>query len=111
MNKYIMLTCIIVALFSLCALVTFVMLGSFAPQPGEPPAEMPRIAEMRAREIAREDAKKAYGDLSAYDVKTVLEKDGWHIDYELKEKASQGGGPHYLIDPHDGKIIKKEYEQ
>ena len=111
MKKLIMLTCMIVALLSLCALVSFVMLGPSALQPGNSPAEMPRIAEMRAREIAQEDAKKAYGDLSAYDVRAVLEKDGWHIDYELKEKSSQGGGPHYLIDPHNGKIIKKEYDQ
>ena len=87
------------------------MLGHFAPQRGGPPTETPRIAEMRVLEIARDDAKKAYGDLSAYDIKIVLETDGWHVDYELKEKSSQGGGPHYLIDPDDGKIIKKEYDQ
>ena len=111
MKKLIVHTCIIVGLVSLCALVFYVMLGPFAPLTGEPRAEMPRIAEMRAREIAQDDAKQAYGDLSAYNVKTVLEKDGWHIDYELKEKSSQGGGPHYLIDPQNGKIIKKKYEQ
>jgi hypothetical protein len=111
MKKLIVLTSMIVALVSLCALVFYVMLGPFAPQPGGPPAEKPAIDEMRAREIAQDDAKQAYGDLSAYDVKTVLENDGWHIDYELKEKSSEGGGPHYLIDPHNGKIIKKKYEQ
>ena len=111
-EKLIVPTCMIVALVSLCAAGFFyVMLGPSAPQPVGSPAEIPRIAELRAREIAQDDAKQAYGSLSAYDVKTALEKDGWHIDYELKEKSSQGGGPHYLIDPQNGKIIKKKCEQ
>ena len=69
------------------------------------------ITEARAREIAHDDARKVLPDLSGYKVQASLQDDGWHVDYELKETASQGGGPHYLIDSRDGKIIKKEYTQ
>jgi hypothetical protein len=33
------------------------------------------------------------------------------VDYELKEPQLQGGGPHYVIDPGDGKILVRLYEQ
>lgn len=63
--------------------------------------------------IARLDAEKAYRDLSAYRIHIVLELggDGWHVDYELKNRESQGGGAHYVIDPVSGKILTKKYEQ
>jgi hypothetical protein len=41
----------------------------------------------------------------------ALEPDGWHVDYELKAPALQGGGPHYVIDPVSGGILAKRYEQ
>ncbi len=41
----------------------------------------------------------------------VLEADGWHVDYELKDTHLNGGGPHYLIDPSTGMILAKKYEQ
>lgn len=40
-----------------------------------------------------------------------LQQDGWHMDYELKDPHVQGGGPHYVIDPGDGAILAKQYEQ
>ena len=40
-----------------------------------------------------------------------LEPDGWHVDYELKDPDVQGGGPHYVIDPGDGSILTRQYEQ
>jgi hypothetical protein len=49
--------------------------------------------------------------LSLYRASVALEGDGWHVDYELKEPQLQGGGPHYVIDPGDGKILVRLYEQ
>jgi hypothetical protein len=37
--------------------------------------------------------------------------DGWHIDYQLKNPLSNGGGPHYVIDAATGAIVSKRYEQ
>lgn len=69
------------------------------------------IPASRALVEAEADALRAYGDLSPYHVRVRLEPDGWHVDYELKDPRFQGGGPHYLIDPTDGRIVRKRYEQ
>lgn len=61
--------------------------------------------------IARMDAEQAYRDLSAYRISLVLEADGWHIDYELKDPKLNGGGPHYVVDPFTGAILSKRYSQ
>ena len=37
--------------------------------------------------------------------------DGWHVDYDLTDPYSAGGGPHYVIDPHTGDILARRYEQ
>jgi hypothetical protein len=111
MKKYIMISCVVAVPLLLAVLVYLAVIGPSGGQPGQPLARTPRIAEARAREIAREDAEKAYQDLSAYKVKAALREDGWHIDYELINKSSQGGGPHYRIDPNDGMILEKEYGQ
>jgi hypothetical protein len=60
--------------------------------------------------IAREDAERAYRDLSGYRITLVLEPDGWHVDYDLAVPHA-GGGPHYVIDPETGAILTKRYEQ
>jgi hypothetical protein len=65
----------------------------------------------QALQIARLDAEKAYRDLSPFRIEIVLEPDGWHIDYELKNLGLRGGGPHYVIDARDGTILSKRYEQ
>jgi hypothetical protein len=66
----------------------------------------------QALKAARSDAEQAYrDDLSGYRVCLSLEKDGWHVDYELKAPHSAGGGPHYIIDATTGKILAKRYEQ
>jgi hypothetical protein len=72
---------------------------------------LPPITAGRALLEAESDALRAYGDLSLYRVAVGLESDGWHIDYELKDHRLQGGGPHYVIDPTDGRIVRKRYEQ
>jgi len=75
-----------------------------------PPAS-PSIAGDRALAIAQADAVKAYGDLAHYRIQIVLEDDGWHVDYELKNSKHKGGGPHYVIDPRSSAILSKRYEQ
>jgi hypothetical protein len=65
----------------------------------------------RALTIAQADASRAYRDLSVYRIQLVLEHDGWHIDYELKDSKLKGGGPRYVIDAVSGKILSKRYEQ
>ncbi len=61
--------------------------------------------------IAREDAEKAYRDLSHYDIRLALRPDGWHVDYDLKDPRARGGGPHYVINAATGEIVSKRYEQ
>lgn len=71
----------------------------------------PPITSDQALRIARLDAERVYRDLSPYRASIALEQDGWHVDYELKDARLQGGGPHYVIDPGDGSILTKQYEQ
>ncbi len=69
------------------------------------------IAGDQALTIAQVDALQVYRDLSRYSVHLVLEDDGWHIDYRLKDPRWKGGGPHYVIDAITGAIKSKRYEQ
>lgn len=71
----------------------------------------PDIPCDQALRTARLDAETAYRDLSGYRIQVALEKDGWHVDYEPKNQQAQGGGPHYIIDRADGKILSKKYDQ
>ncbi|HEV3437120.1 MAG TPA: hypothetical protein VG122_07165 [Gemmata sp.] len=48
--------------------------------------------------VAHADAARVYRDLFPYRIQLVLENDGWHVDYELKDPRLKGGGPHYIID-------------
>jgi hypothetical protein len=65
----------------------------------------------QALRIARQDAESVYRDLARYWIRVALEGDGWHVDYELRDPRARGGGPHYVIDPTDGHILHKRYEQ
>ncbi len=76
-----------------------------------PVPALPPLGGDRALAIAQADAVKAYRDLSAYRIHLVLEADGWHVDYELKDPRLKGGGPHYVIDVVTGIIVSKRYEQ
>jgi hypothetical protein len=69
------------------------------------------VTSDEALRVARLDAEKAYRDLSPFCVRVELEDDGWHVDYELKNKLSHGGAPHYVIDAQTGAIRMKRYEQ
>lgn len=72
-----------------------------------PTRALPRAEILR---IAQEDALKAYRDLSIMEVKAELRDDGWHVEYEPRGEVN-GGGPHYLIHPETGQILKKTYYQ
>ncbi len=72
---------------------------------------VPSITSDQALRIARLDAERVYRDLSPYRASVVLEEDGWHIDYEIKDQQQQGGGPHYVIDLASGDILSRLYEQ
>ena len=61
--------------------------------------------------ITREDAERAYRDLSIYHIRLAQEPDGWHVDYDLKDPRARGGGPHYVIDAVTGQITSRRYEQ
>jgi hypothetical protein len=76
-----------------------------------PGVGQPRLASDEVLKIARLDAERAYRDLTPYRISMVLEKDGWHVDYQLKDPNLNGGGPHYVIDPSTGAILEKKYEQ
>ena len=69
------------------------------------------LAGDQALAIAQADAARAYRDLSLYRIQLVLEDDGWHVDYDLKNPAFKGGGPHYIIDAHTGAVVSRRYEQ
>ena len=70
-----------------------------------------KLAGDQILSIAQQDAIGAYRDLSAFRILLVLEADGWHVDYDLKDPNLFGGGPHYVIDPQTGAILSKRYEQ
>jgi hypothetical protein len=69
------------------------------------------LAGDQALAVAQADAARVYRDLSVYRIQLVLEDDGWHVDYELKNPNLKGGGPHYVIDAHTGALISKRYKQ
>lgn len=71
----------------------------------------PTLSSDEVLRIARLDAERAYRDLSRFAIRLSRESDGWHVDYELKDAAARGGGPHYIIDADTGIIFSKRYEQ
>jgi hypothetical protein len=73
--------------------------------------DTPRLSSDEVLKIARLDAERAYRDLTPYRISIVLEADGWHVDYQLKQSDLNGGGPRYTINPITGVIVAKEYEQ
>ncbi len=79
-------------------------------KPNQEDKEM-AVNKQEALRIANEDAKSITGPFSIYDVIIELEHSNWKIDYELKDKNAQGGGPHYLISHETGEIISRRFEQ
>lgn len=68
------------------------------------------VTQEKVEAIAREDAAKKYRDLSIYDVAIKPIKEGWSVEFTLKDKHLDGGGPVYVIDP-TGKIVSAKYYQ
>lgn len=60
--------------------------------------------------IAHQDAQAVSLDLSGFKITLTRCPDGWHVDYDLTDPVSAGGGPHYVIDPHSGDILARRYE-
>ena len=69
------------------------------------------ISKRKALATARQDAALHYRNLSAYRVSITFDGANWHVDYELRDPNSEGGGPHYLISGVDGQILERRYEQ
>jgi hypothetical protein len=71
----------------------------------------PSLSVAEVLRIAQQDAQGVYPDLSGFKITLTPAPDGWHVDYDLTDPLSAGGGPHYVIDPHTGKILSRRYEQ
>ena len=61
--------------------------------------------------IAHQDAQTVYRDVSGFKITLTPCVDGWHVDYDLTDPLSAGGGPHYVIDGDTGNILDRRYEQ
>ena len=61
--------------------------------------------------IAHQDAESVYHDVSGFKITLTSCLDGWHVDYDLTDPLSAGGGPHYVIQPQTGDILTRRYEQ
>jgi len=71
----------------------------------------PTISGHKALEIAEMDAAPVYEDLSIYRIELLLENDGWHVAFRIKQPRMAGGGPHYIISAETGEILSKKYYQ
>jgi hypothetical protein len=69
------------------------------------------LAVSEVLRIAQQDAESVYRDLSDMKIILTLRGDVWHVDYELTDPLSAGGGPHYVIDANTGAIVSKHYDQ
>ena len=70
-----------------------------------------KVDKDSAEKIAANDARSYYRDLTAYNVTAQLVDGNWKIDYELKDRQAQGGGPHYVVSAESGEIVSKRFEQ
>lgn len=69
------------------------------------------LAVSEVLRIAHQDARAVYGDLSGFKITLTPCDDGWHVDYDLTDPLSAGGGPHYVIHAGTGEIVARRYEQ
>jgi uncharacterized membrane protein YkoI len=56
-------------------------------------------------QIAIEQARKFYRDLSVYNIEANRKGSIWEVKFLLKQ-LMPGGGPHYEIDAETGKILR-----
>jgi hypothetical protein len=69
------------------------------------------ISEKDAIQIATKDATKLWTTLDMFEM-TVTELPGsWRVEFELRNKRLNGGGPSYVIDKETGKILSKIINQ
>jgi hypothetical protein len=104
-----MIARLIVYLFTVLLVVNAPLVGYGRAALANPMSQV--ISREEAISIAKKDARRAYRDLSPYNVEAMRENDGWHVDFVLKNDRTEGGGAHYIIDARDGHIIKKRYDQ
>jgi hypothetical protein len=71
----------------------------------------PSLTVAEVLRIAHQDAQRVYRDLSCFKITLTPCLDGWHVDYELTDALSAGGGPHCVIQPDTGDILARRYEQ
>ena len=74
----------------------------------------PSIEVHEALAICHADGLLAYEQLHHYEIEIFLEKDGWHIEYGIRQRNGSrvaGGGPHYVVDATTGEILSKKYYQ
>ena len=69
------------------------------------------LAVAEVLRIANQDAQAVYRDLSGLKITLISCPDGWHVDYDLTDALSAGGGRHYVIDAYTGDILARRYEQ
>src|SRR5262249_52891102 len=65
------------------------------------------IPPEEALAIVEADAVMARG-LTRHKTRVVLEDDGWHVDYELKNTRMRA--VHYVLDALTGEIVSKRYD-
>jgi len=80
-------------------------------QHGEVSPWRTRLAVAEVLRVAEQDAQSVYGDVTGFKITLTPCPDGWHVDYDLTDPLSAGGGPHYVIDPNTGSILARRYEQ
>jgi hypothetical protein len=71
--------------------------------------------------IAHADAVSAYANLDRFTIEMSRDNDQWTVVYRVRQPDSanvgkrrvfvSGGGPKYIIDAFDGKILMKTYYQ
>ena len=77
-------------------------------------APPPTVEVHEALAICHADGLLAYEQLHHYEIEIFLEKDGWHIEYGIRQRNGSrvaGGGPHYVVDADTGEILSKKYYQ
>ncbi len=78
--------------------------------------QSPTLSTADILAIAQSDATQRYDNLERYRIEIFRDEDGWHVEYEIQQPKDPkvrvaGGGPHYVIDPVDGRITSKKYYQ
>ena len=71
----------------------------------------PAVKSEYALQIALDDARQVYADMSVYRPEIRLEDGRWRVVFVFKNPEMQGGGPSYVISSDTGEILEKAYGQ